>query len=76
MNAAYKPYRPRGASLRLQDVLAKLAGKDTQPVVSHTPASYSASDILRAKTVLDRLLALPERNEVVSIKKVAKELDE
>jgi len=76
MNAAYKPYRPRGASPRLQDVLDRMTGKDTQPVVSHTSVTYSVSDTLRAKAVLDRLLALPGRNELVSIEKVTKEVDE
>jgi hypothetical protein len=70
---AYKPYRPRGVSPRLQDVMERLA---PTPTKQHKPCTYSSSDILRAKTVLDRLLALPERNEVVSITDVVEELDE
>ncbi len=73
---AYRPYRPRGVSPRLQDVMDKLAPISTTSTSSHKPCTYSSSDILRAKTVLDRLLSLPERNEVVSITDVVEELDE
>ena len=71
-------YRKRGASLDLQEVLGKLAAKKAgREYVKPCPARviYSSSDILAAKTVLDRLLAMNTRNEVSSIVPVPKELD-
>lgn len=63
-------YRKRGVSLNLQDVLDKMNGKEI------TPVSYSSSDILAAKAILDRLLTSPTRNEVSYTKIVPKELEE
>lgn len=71
-------YRKRGASLDLQEVLDKLAAKKAgrEYVKSCPPrVTYSPSDILAAKNVLDRLLAMNTRNEVISITTVPKELD-
>ena len=72
-------YRKRGASLDLQEVLDKLAAKKAGKVYVKTcPArvTYSPSDILSAKTVLDRLLAMDTRNEVSTIIPIPKESDE
>lgn len=63
-------YRKRGVSPRLQDVLDKMNGK------KHTPVTYSPSDILAAKGVLDRLLSSPRRNEVSYTRVVPTELEE
>lgn len=71
-------YRKRGASLDLQEVLDKLAAKKAgREYIKTCPTRviYSSSDILSAKTVLDRLLAMDTRNEVFSIIPVPKELD-
>jgi len=71
-------YRKRGASLDLQEVLDKLAAKKAgREYVKSCPArvQYNPSDILAAKTVLDRLLAMDTRNEIASITPVPKELD-
>jgi hypothetical protein len=51
----------------------KLADKEP---AKPKPSSYSAADILRAKTVLDRLLATAERNEVSYIEILPKEIEE
>ena len=68
----YSRYRSRGASPKLQDVLARAQGK----VLTPAPVVYSSSDIRAAKTVLDRLLSVTERNEIASIKEVPRESDE
>jgi hypothetical protein len=76
MNAKLKgitAYRQRGVSSNLQEVLDKLQGKVPKP---HTPVNYSASDILKAKAVLDRLLDNSSRNVVTTIKVVPIEVNE
>ena len=63
-------YRTRAESLTLEYVLAKLEAKKhpehTVQAVQHK-TEYSPADKRKAATVLQRLLNLPERNEVVSI---------
>lgn len=67
-------YRKRGTCIKLEEVLAKLKGE--KPDIPNTPIKYSSADILAAKTILDRLLASAERNEVSSIEVVPKEIEE
>lgn len=65
-------YRKQGVSPRLKDVLDKLHNKEKRKKT----VVYSSADILAAKTVLDRLLAAADRNEVSSITPVPRECDE
>ena len=66
-------HRKRGADINLADVLAKLRGeKRPKPA----PVVYSASDIIAAKTVLDRLLAATNTSEVSSIRVIPEESEE
>ena len=44
------------AKVTLASALAKLEGKP-KPMYNHTPVVYAASDISRASTVLERLMA-------------------
>ena len=66
-------HRKRGADINLADVLAKLRGEE---VPKPAPVVYSASDIIAAKTVLDRLLLATTRNEVSSIREMPTENNE
>ncbi len=65
-------HRKKGADLELKYILAKLNNAPCAVV----PTSYSSLDILKAKSVLDRLLKQPTRNEVSYIKEVPTELEE
>jgi len=66
-------HRKRGADINLADVLAKLRGeKPPKPV----PVVYSASDIVAAKSVLDRLLLATTKNEVSYIREIPTENNE
>ena len=72
-------YKKRVVSLDLQEVLDKLAAKKAGlpiPTVIPTATTYAASDILKAKEVLERLTKLSTRNEVSYITTVNKVNDE
>lgn len=76
-------YKKRVISLDLQEVLDKLAAKEAglpEPaakvsIVEPTTTTYAPSDILKARSVLDRLLAMNTRNEVAYITKPSKEIE-
>lgn len=63
-------YRPRGAQLRLKDVIARMQNK---PKV-HKPVTYSTQEIDAAKAVLVRLLATANNDgRIYSTKQVITE---
>ena len=66
-------YTAKVISKELREVLDKLrATAKTDEAVT----SYAPSDILKAKTVLDRLLAMSDRNEVSHISKPANQISD
>lgn len=74
-------YKKRVVSLDLQEILDKLAAQKaglSEPVtiLEPTTTTYALSDVLKARSILDRLLAQGNRNEVAYITKPSKELNE
>ena len=67
-------YRTKGSNIVLQDILAKV--RDPNYIPAHSPIVYADSDIVKAKTVLDRLLAMAATSEISSIKEAAVENSE
>ena len=70
----YNGHKLRGTSLELQEILAKLMDEKVIPIST----SYATSDIKRARLVLDNLLlgASLVKNELKSVEKVSKDIDE
>lgn len=71
---AHTPYRTREQSVKLADVVARLNGNVTVPAPYNMP--YSTSDVTRAKSILDRLIAQVADSEVSYITDVVIEVDE
>lgn len=65
-------YKMRGADLNLEHILAKLHKKP----IKYTPVVYAASDVIAAKSVLDRLLKNQTRNEVSKIEVTSTQIQE
>ena len=61
-------YRKKGVDVVIEDILAKV--RDPDHVSKPTPIVYADSDIIKAKTVLDRLLAQSAKSDISSIQKV------
>jgi hypothetical protein len=61
-------YRTRGETPDLKTVLAKIKAKTADKPIRYVPIQHCTTDIIRAKTVLERLLALEVTNEVSSIR--------
>lgn len=64
-------YRPKGAVLRLQDILAKMEGRRVLP----SKVVYTEQEKSAAKAVLHTLLATYEPNKVVSNKEEINQVD-
>lgn len=70
-------HKVRGANLELKDILAKLdAAANPKAKPTSLSVTYSTSDINKAKSVLERLLNSPDRNEVAYITPVTTEIEE
>ena len=67
-------YRKKGTNIVLEDILAKV--RNPAHTVVYVSTVYAGSDIVKAKTVLDRLLAMTERTEISSIKEAVTEVSE
>lgn len=67
-------YRKKGTNIVLADILAKVRNPAYKAVPA--PIVYAVSDINKAKTVLDRLLAQAASSDISSIKKVVIEVRE
>ena len=67
-------YRKVGDSPNIQDVLAKLAGKEVTS--AEAQVSYSGADIIAAKEVLDRLLNTTATRAVSYVHIIAKDIYE
>lgn len=68
-------YKKRGASLKLRDILAKL--NQTDNAVTHTyRTNYASADIIKAKSVLERLLKATNKSEVSYTEEVVTEIGE
>jgi hypothetical protein len=65
-------YRPRGAALRIKDVIAKMNGYKPE----HTKVKYTSQEKNAAKEVLHRLLAQQESNVVSYTKPIIQEEDD
>ena len=67
-------YRKKGTNVIIEEVLAKI--RNPAHITITEPVVYASSDRVKAKTVLDRLLAKTVRNEISSIEKVVTEVSE
>lgn len=66
-------YKTRAASMSIQEVLARI--NNTATAVSYTPVTYTASEIQKARRVLDRLKDRKDkRDTIASIREVVSEV--
>jgi hypothetical protein len=70
-------YKRKGVDIVLEEVVARIRYPDKPlPAKKHKPVTYAASDIAKAKIVLDRLLSITARSEISSIEVAVEEDNE